>query len=181
MPAARKSESQPSWSDVKAKLADFDRVALIGLVADLYALSKTNQSFLHARFSLGKDSLATYKRCIHDALSPDSNKPVRVADAKKAISEYRKAIGRPEGLLELRLFWCEAASSFSMEFGYADEGYFDALLRQFEAALKALSGVNETSRKSAIERLVAVRDRTDVGYGVKDDMNYLLDRTGVAP
>lgn len=181
MPAARKSKSQPSWSDVKAKLTDFDRVALVGLVADLYALSKTNQSFLHARFSMGKDSLATYKRRIDDALSPDWNKPVRIADAKKAISEYRKAIGRPEGLLDLRLFWCEAASSFSMEFGYADEGYFEALLRQFEAALNALRGMNETSRKSAIERLAAVRDRTDVGYGVKDDMNYLLDRAGVAP
>jgi hypothetical protein len=47
--------------------------------------------------------------------------------------------------------------------------------------LNALRGMNETSRKSAIERLVAVRDRTDVGYGVKDDMGYLLDRAGVAP
>lgn len=181
MPAVRKTKPQPSWSDVKAKLAHFDRVALIGLVADIYALSKTNQLFLHARFSLGKDSLATYKRRIHDALSPDWNEPVRIADAKKAISEYRKAIGRPEGVLELRLFWCEAASSFSMDFGYADEGYFDALLLQFEAALNALKGMSETSRKSAIERLVAVRDRTDVGYGLKDDMSYLLDRTGVAP
>lgn len=181
MPAARKSKSQPSWSDVKAKLAHFDRAGLVGLVADLYALSKTNQLFLHSRFSLGTESLATYKRRIHDALSSDWNKPVRIADAKKAVSEYRKVIGRPEGLLELRLFWCEAASSFSMEFGYADEGYFDALLRQFEAALNAMRGANETSRKSAIERLVAVRDRTDVGYGVKDDMSYLLDRTGVAP
>lgn len=181
MPAARKSKSQPSWSDVKAKLAHFDCAGLVCLVADLYALSKTNQLFLHARFSLGTDSLATYERRIHDALSPDWNKPVRMADAKKAISEYRKAIGRPEGVLELRLFWCEAASTFSMEFGYADEGYFDALLRQFEAALNALSGVNEISRKSAIERLVAVRNRIDVGYGVKDDMNYLLDRAGVAP
>jgi hypothetical protein len=156
MPAVRKSKSQPSWSDIKAKLAHFDRVALVGLVADLYALSKSNQSFLHARFSLRTDSLATYKRRIHDALSPDGNKPVRIADVKKAVSEYRKAIGRPEGLLELRLFWCEAA-------------------------LNALRGMNETSRKSAIERLVAVRDRTDVGYGVKDDMGYLLDRAGVAP
>lgn len=32
--AARKSS--PSWSDVKAKLADFDRAGLIGLVQALY-------------------------------------------------------------------------------------------------------------------------------------------------
>lgn len=181
MAATRRSKSQPSWGGVKAKLADLDRDGLVSLTADLYALNKTNRSFLHTRFSLGVDALATYRKRIHDALFPDWNKPVKVAEAKKAISEYRKAIGRPEGVLELRLFWCEAASSFSMDFGYADEGYFDALLLQFEAALNALKGMSETSGKSAIERLVAVRDRTDVGYWLEDDMSYLLDRTGVAP
>lgn len=33
-------KSAPSWSDVKSKLADFDRAALIGLVQDLYAAGK---------------------------------------------------------------------------------------------------------------------------------------------
>ena len=45
----------PSWSDVKTKLADFDRTGLIGLVQDLYTASKDNQTFLHARFALGDD------------------------------------------------------------------------------------------------------------------------------
>jgi len=57
---------------------------------------------------------------IHDALFPEWNKPVRIAEAKRAITEYRKAMGRPEDLLELHVFWCETASGFSMEFGYAD-------------------------------------------------------------
>lgn len=33
-------KSYPTWSGVKAKLADFDRAGLIGLVPDLYATSK---------------------------------------------------------------------------------------------------------------------------------------------
>ena len=45
----------PSWSDVKSKLADLDRAGLIGLVQDLYAASKDNQVFLHARFGLGAE------------------------------------------------------------------------------------------------------------------------------
>ena len=44
MAAAKKSA--PSWSGVKAKLADVDRAGLIGLVQDLYAASKDNQAFL---------------------------------------------------------------------------------------------------------------------------------------
>ena len=46
-------KKSPTWSDVKAKLADFDRASLQGLVKDLYGASKDNQAFLHARFGLG--------------------------------------------------------------------------------------------------------------------------------
>lgn len=55
-----RSGSKPSWSDIKGKLADFDRQGLIGLVQDLYAASKDNQAFLHARFALGDDVLKPY-------------------------------------------------------------------------------------------------------------------------
>ena len=44
-----KKKNAPSWSDVKVGLTEFDRAGLIGLVQDLYAASKDNQSFLHAR------------------------------------------------------------------------------------------------------------------------------------
>ena len=47
-----------SWSDVKSKLANFERSRLIALVQDLYAAGKDNQIFLHARFGLGEDAPA---------------------------------------------------------------------------------------------------------------------------
>jgi hypothetical protein len=46
-------KKSPTWSEVKARLADFDRTSLLGLVKDLYGASKDNQAFLHARFDLG--------------------------------------------------------------------------------------------------------------------------------
>jgi len=57
-------KNTPSWSDVKTRLTDFDRTGLIGLVQDLYAASKDNKVFLHARFELGDDSLESYKATI---------------------------------------------------------------------------------------------------------------------
>jgi hypothetical protein len=61
---SRLKKSQPSWTDVKAKLSGLDRAGLIGLVQDLYAASKDNQAFLHARFALGDDVLKPYKATI---------------------------------------------------------------------------------------------------------------------
>lgn len=88
------------WSDVKTRLSDFDRAGLMGLLQDLYAASKDNQTFLHARLALGDDVLKRYKAVITQWINPpDPRKPLSVARAKKAISDYRKALGRLEGRL----------------------------------------------------------------------------------
>jgi hypothetical protein len=48
-----KDKSAATWSDVKAKLGDFDRAGLLGLVQDLYTTSKDNQNFLPRPFWAG--------------------------------------------------------------------------------------------------------------------------------
>lgn len=80
---------QPTWNDVKAKLADIDRAGIMGLVQDLYAASKDNQAFLHARFSLSNDELMPYKAAIDRWLWPDTlkNQFTSVTKAKKAIAD----------------------------------------------------------------------------------------------
>jgi hypothetical protein len=62
--ARRQPASKPSWTDVKAKLASFDRLGLLGLIQDLYAAHKDNQAFLHTRFGLGADVLHPYKETL---------------------------------------------------------------------------------------------------------------------
>ena len=96
-------KANPSWIDVKAKLADFDRTSLFGLVQDLHAASKDNQAFLHARLHLGDDVLEPYKAAIDRWLWPDvfKNQNTSVAKAKKAITDYKKASGTADGLVEI--------------------------------------------------------------------------------
>jgi len=45
----RQLKSQPTWVGVKAKLAQFDRTGLMGLVQDLYAAHEDNRTFPHAK------------------------------------------------------------------------------------------------------------------------------------
>jgi hypothetical protein len=170
-----------TWSDVKAKLADFDRAGLIGLVQDLYAASKDNQAFLHARFALGNEVLMPYKAKIDRWLWPDvfKNQDTSVARAKKAISDYKKAIGQPEGLAELMVFYCERAAGFSNDFGLQDQGYFDALVRMFGQALKTINVLPGDCRAALMVRLDSVRHIShNFGYGVGDDMDDLLAEYG---
>jgi hypothetical protein len=173
----RKEEPPASWSAVKAKLADFDRGGLIGLLQELYAASKDNQTFLHTRFALGGDVLNPYKTTIDRWLWPDPFKDVSVAKAKKAISDYKNAIGHPDGMAELMVFYCERAAGFARDVGLQDEGYFNALIRMFEHALKAVGELPEAARLALLERLDSVRRQShDFGYGVGDEMDDLMAR-----
>jgi hypothetical protein len=173
--------SKPSWSDVKGKLADFDRPGLIGLVQDLYAASKDNQAFIHARLNLGEDVLKPYKEAIDRWLWPDvfKNQDTSVAKAKKAITDYKKASGTADGLAELMVFYCDRASGFSCDVGLDDEAYLSALVRMFEQALKAVATLPETQRPALWTRLQMVRDRSHgIGYGVGEDMDASLTEHG---
>ena len=174
----KRQKSKPSWSDIKNKLADFDRAGLQQLVSDLYALSKDNQAFMHARFALTANALDDYKKRINLALAPDisrRNANPSVATAKKSISEYTKAVGDPLGVLELKVFWCETAVGFSIECGFADIGYLEALLRQYRDVCQVLPNIPEQRLTEFIERMEGVRDdAAQIGYGVFDEMNDLL-------
>ena len=168
-----------SVSDVKAKLAGFDRAGLLGLIQNLYVLQKDNQRFLHARFGLGDDVLKPFKETIERWLWPDvfRNQDTSVSKAKQAIAEYRKAVGDPEGMSELMVVYCEQAAGFCSDICNDDEGYFDALVRMFEQALKLADTLPADRRNGLVARLEHVRDTShNFGYGVGDHMDYLLSK-----
>jgi hypothetical protein len=77
------------------------------------------------------------------------------------------------------VFYCERAAGFSNEYGLDDEGYYDALVRMFEQALKVSVTLAAEQRNFMLDRLDAVRNIShNVGYGVGDDMDDLLAKYG---
>jgi hypothetical protein len=175
--ANRQSKSKPTWANVKAKLAGFDRTALLSLVQNLYAVHKENQPFLHARLGLGEDVLEPYKKTIDRWLWPDvfRRQETSVSKAKQAISDYKKALGDPEGLAELMVFYCERAAGFSEDVSHDDAGYFDALVGMFEQSLKITNTLAGDARRVLLTRLDRVRNIShEFGYGVGDEMDVLL-------
>jgi hypothetical protein len=170
-------KTSPTWNNVKARLAEFDRTGLLGLVKDLYGASSDNRAFLHARFGLGADVLKPYKLTIDRWLSPDllKNQNVSASKAKKAITDYKNAIGQPEEIAELMVFYCERAAAFSSGCGFEDEAYFNALLKMFYRALKISITLENDLRDGLLDRLDKVgRVSHNIGYGVGDEMNILL-------
>jgi hypothetical protein len=172
----RSKNTSPNWSDVKTALLDFDRVGLRGLVQDLYTASKNNQAFLHARLGLGYDQLRPFKASISRWISPDlmKSQPVSISKAKKAIADYKKAIGRPDGMAELSIFYCEEAVSFLESCSLYDEKYFAALIRMYGRSLEIVSSLPPAERSTYLERLGRLRSRgKNVGWVVEEEFNSL--------
>jgi hypothetical protein len=176
----RSKNASPTWNDVKTALMEFDRAGLRGLVQDLYLARKDNQAFLHARLGLGHDQLRPFKASISRWISPDLMKgqPISVAKAKKAIADYKKAIGRPEGMAELSIFYCEEAVGFLESCSMDDDKYFAALIRMYGQSLEIASSLPPAERSTYLERLGRLRSRgKNVGWVVEEEFNSLWYET----
>lgn len=170
-------KKSPTWADVKAKLAGFDREGVLTLLRDLYSASEENKAFMHARFELGADALSPYKMSISRWLWPDISRgqEISISKAKKAIADYKKAVGRPDEMAELMTFYCEQAAGFCREVGLSDETFFVSLMGMFGQSLKLTTTLNPTERRRMLERLHEVsRLSDDFGYGLCDEMDDLL-------
>jgi len=178
--AQQRNTSKPTWSMLKHSLIELEKKELLGLIRDLYGASKGNQAFLHARFSLGPDVLAPYKSIIRRWVCPDvmRNQDYSVLKAKKAISDYRRAIGQPAGVAELSIFYCESCADFLDYCGIDDEGYFDAWMRMYEQALKAVCQLDHHQQVDFVERLEHVRFRESHSWNgtVASDMDLLMEK-----
>ena len=75
-------------------------------------------------------------------MSRPNEKPTHIGSkAKKAIADYRKAIGRPDGMAELSIFYCEEAFSFLESCSLEDENHFAALIPMYERSLEFVSNL----------------------------------------
>ena len=176
MAVVRSKTTSPTWSAVKTALLDFDRAGLRGLVQGLYAASKDNQAFLHARLGLGNDQIQPFKVSISRWISPDLMKgqPISVSKAKKAIADYKRGIGRPNGMAELSIFYCEEALGFLESRSMDDEKYFAALIRMYGQSLEIVSSLPPAVRSTYLECLGRLRSRgRNVGWAVEQEFNSL--------
>lgn len=170
-----------TWGELKAELTKFDRAGLLGLLKDLHALNPANRAFLAARLGVGSDPLTPFKKVISRWIYPDliKGQDVSVAKAKKAIADYRKAIGRPDGLAELSIYYCEQAARLVGDCGFEDESYYTALVRMFDQGLTHATALPGPDREQMLGRLDVVRGSLrGVGWGVSDAVNEIWHNYG---
>lgn len=167
-----------SWIDVKQQLLDKEHKELVNIIKLLYQADKGNQTFLYTHLALDKHYLEPYKEKIERHVFPDilAREDYSVVKAKKAISDYKKALGKPADIAELEVFYCECAGDFLESICLEDENFFLALERMFERAVKSVLALPPKQQKKYGARLNHVYRLSDNwGWGVQDELTDIID------
>lgn len=168
----------PRWTDVKRKLNCWDRAELLGLVKELFDHSADTRAFLAARLmrgSLGAAVLVPYQQRITDAFYTKAGWPkpkLGLADARKAVRDYRKATADPAGTLDLMLTYLETGTRFTNEFGDIDEPFYNSLCSVLAEAARILEGDQGPDLYPLFsQRLLELADQAgDLGWGYGDEV-----------
>jgi hypothetical protein len=148
------------------------------LISDLYASNSANKIFLHARFATGEEALKPYQKIIEECMFPDvyKNKPIQIAKAKKAITDYTRAVGDQKGVLELMLCFVENGANFTANYGDMYEAFYLALERMYDNALDLLLTMDEPTINEYRDRFEDVVTSTrNIGWGFHDMLGQLFN------
>lgn len=169
-----KPDKPVKWTEVKKVLANKEPKELLALIKDLYSLNQQNKTFIQTKYSL-VDPIEPYKEIIEESLSLDYKKPIDLARGKKAISQYRKAVGDPKGILELMVFYVECGNDLTVEYGDIDEKFYYSLESMFEKALQTLSKSDKETIEEYLPRLQDIVKKAEgIGWGYYDTILELL-------
>ena len=166
-----------TWAQVKAVLDGRPEKEVRELLRDLYRLSEENREFVHARLLTDPAAITPYLKTVEDGVYPDAfrGKPVCLADARRAITNYRRATGDPVGTLELMMRYVECGTEFTVDFGGVDERFSSSLTTMFDHAVQMVRALPEPLRLPHLKRLRHVVDRAGaVGWGYQDSISDIL-------
>lgn len=169
-----------NWAAIRKKLAPCLERDLLGLIAELYELSKENKNFLKARFLQDTGALERYKAHIKRYLAPNEpwkpSQQISIREAKKAVSNYKNASSNLINLIDLMVYYVECGTNFSCEFGDMDETYYASLESMFDKAVALMKKQSTHEVEDFIRRLrVVVQKASSFGWGYHDTISVILE------
>lgn len=163
------------WSAARKHLSTWDKPALLALVKDLYDSAAGNRNFIHARCQAeegGGEVLEIYRRKIVEQFFPKRGfGKLKLAEARKAIRDFRKATGNIHGTAELLMTYVENGVDFTTEYGDIDERFYDSVESALEDLAKLLRAEGQDLYPQFRDRLADIEQMTaGIGWGFHDSI-----------
>ena len=125
-------------NDLKKVLKELSKEELSEIIFDLYKSNKAVKDFLHYHLNQSDEQLIDkYKAEIKKAINPDKIK-IKLAKARKTLSDFKKIGAQPEAQAELMLYYIEQGINFSARFDYDTDSLLKSLLSVYVTLLKLI-------------------------------------------
>ncbi|MCG7337072.1 DUF6155 family protein [Sporosarcina sp. ACRSM] len=166
-------------SELKKQLKNYDQKQLIQLIADLYKINKGVQSYLSVQL-LGKEAMTELfqeaKNKVENEFFPSkSHGKLRLSEAKKAISNFKKTTDNHLLTTELMLYYVEQGVKFTNTYGDIDERFYSSMATMYEKVITICNEEDEFFQlfKGRLKKIVT--DTDGIGWGFHDQLAYLYD------
>ncbi|RHW43511.1 hypothetical protein D1B31_02305 [Neobacillus notoginsengisoli] len=169
-------------SELKKELKEYDQKELIQLITELFKTSKDVQSILSVKFLGDKATEELYsqaKKSIENEFFPDRGEPkLRLANAKKTISNFGKLTGHELKTLDLMLFYVEQGVKFTNAYGNMYDSFYNSLAMMYDK-VTSKCGMEEEYYNHFAERLENVLENTvDMDWGFYEELAESYYNTG---
>ncbi len=169
--------------NLKTYLLQFSKEQLIAQIIELNKKYKDVKSYY--TFSLNPDinvEKEKVKNAVYECFFPKRGYKLRLKDARKIISDFKKLEPDAASLSDVMMHYAESGVEFTDEYGDIDEPFYNSVAGMFGNAAKLI-------KENGLEKIFIVRakkimdDTKNFGWGFHDELSsiyydYFENKTG---
>jgi hypothetical protein len=169
-----KVKTKLTVSQLKKSLKPLSEGELISIIVETYQLNDEVKEYLSIKF-LGEETVhelfQKYKTKVENEFFPDKGfAKLRFAEAKKAISTFKKITGDNTLTFELMLYYVEMGVKFTRSYGDIDERFYNSMLSMYESLINLCIQDNELLETYRHRLANVVQQTIGIGWGFHDTL-----------
>lgn len=171
-------------TEIRRHLELSENKELVRLILELAKLRKDNAAWLETKlFGSEKhaESIDYYKQKILSGFYTRSGGPqIKLSEAKRAISDFKKASKDNTFLIDLMIFYVETGTEFTRKYGDIDERFYSSMENMYGDAVEFLNKIGDAALIERFrQRLEDIVTKTDgMGWGYHDTLGDIYEGLG---
>jgi len=169
-------------SDLKKQLKVYNQKELIELVLEMFKTNKDVQNYLSSKFLGEEVNEALFqearKKIMNEFFPDRGDGKLRLAEAKKEITAFKKATNDEKRTLDLKLFYVEQGVEFTNTFGDINEGFYGSIARMFDQIAVECNQNEELYQAFSSRMRNVVSNVNGIGWGFEEalvEIYYSID------
>ncbi|MFZ4545547.1 MAG: DUF6155 family protein [Saprospiraceae bacterium] len=151
-------------AEFKKMLGHLDQKQMRELLLELYKKNKSAKEFLEVHFQPNDRSLFdAYRDKVYESYYPKRGYKYKLAQAKRALAEFKKLEPAQVQYADLCLFYVEISVKFSSDRGIRNEAFYAGIVSVFLTSMRLMKSLDELDHfKYRAELLVNTAHRLDL-------------------